>query len=213
MYWKKALYWNGLQNHLLFPYAEQLRAHQMKMNWAEGSFSDPITILNAYQVWKEHCHSDYFRRSGQTEHEREAQWARKSFVQLRALKVSWCKFRIPHSMSSVACVYFFIGNGLPGRWNKSASQVTGYRAALGSQHPPADSYAEGTAFARGRVRRLLPTLFLPRCCNGSDRWARGCEIIMRNGPVHHSATWRIPNQSAWKGIYSADKRKHVWDFQ
>ena len=57
MYWKKALYWNGLQNHLLFPYAEQLRAHQMKMNWAEGSFSDPITILNAYQVWKELCHS------------------------------------------------------------------------------------------------------------------------------------------------------------
>ena len=50
MYWKKALYWNGLQNHLLFPYAEQLRAHQMKMNWAEGSFSNPITILNAYQV-------------------------------------------------------------------------------------------------------------------------------------------------------------------
>ena len=105
----------GSKTIFSFPYAEQLRAYQMKMNWAEGSFSDPITILNAYQVWKEHCHSDYFRRSGQTEHEREAQWARKSFVQLRALKVSWCKFRIPHSMSSVACVYFFIGNGLPGR--------------------------------------------------------------------------------------------------
>jgi ATP-dependent RNA helicase TDRD9 len=98
----------GCKNIFSFPYAEQLRAYQMKMNWAEGSFSDPITILNAYQVWKEHCHSDYFRRSGQTEHEREAQWARKSFVQLRALKVSSFKSRNAHSLSSVAFVVFFL---------------------------------------------------------------------------------------------------------
>ena len=42
----------GSKNIFSFPYTEQLWAYQMKMNWAEGSFSDPITILNAYQVWK-----------------------------------------------------------------------------------------------------------------------------------------------------------------
>ena len=30
----------------------KLGAYYLKMSWAEGSFSDPMTILNAYQYWK-----------------------------------------------------------------------------------------------------------------------------------------------------------------
>lgn len=78
----------GSKNIFTSPYQENLRSYQVKMAWAEGSFSDPITILNAFKVWKQLVHSDYFHRSGQNEREREMQWAVKQCVQLKALKVS-----------------------------------------------------------------------------------------------------------------------------
>ena len=79
----------GLSSKNIFtsPYQKKLLAYQVKMEWAEGSFSDPITILNAYQVFKSHERSEYFKRSGESEKAREKQWADRHFIQLKALKV------------------------------------------------------------------------------------------------------------------------------
>ena len=79
----------GLSSKNIFtsPYQKKLLAYQVKMEWAEGSFSDPITILNAYQVFKSHERSEYFKRSGESEKKREKQWADRHFIQLKALKV------------------------------------------------------------------------------------------------------------------------------
>ena len=57
------------------------------MEWAEGSFSDPITILNVYQVFKIQERNEYFKRSGESIKTREKQWADRHFIQLKALKV------------------------------------------------------------------------------------------------------------------------------
>ena len=79
----------GLSSKNIFtsPYQKKLLAYQVKMEWAEGSFSDPITILNAYQVFKSHERSEYFKRSGESEKVREKHWADRHFIQLKALKV------------------------------------------------------------------------------------------------------------------------------
>ena len=79
----------GLSSKNIFtsPYQKKLLAYQVKMEWAEGSFSDPITILNAYQVFKSHERNEYFKRSGESEKAREKQWADRHFIQLKALKV------------------------------------------------------------------------------------------------------------------------------
>ena len=84
----------GLSTKNIFtsPYQEKLLAYLVKMVWADGSFSDPITILNAYQLWKEYIRIEHFKRSGQSEKQREKQWAKDSFIQLKNLKVL-----IPHS--------------------------------------------------------------------------------------------------------------------
>lgn len=80
----------GLSSKNIFssPYQDKLSAYLVKMVWADGTFSDPITILNAYQRWKEMAHSGGFRRPGQPEKKVEKQWAKHFFLELRALKVS-----------------------------------------------------------------------------------------------------------------------------
>ncbi|KAK4021219.1 hypothetical protein OUZ56_003138 [Daphnia magna] len=78
----------GLSSKNIFtsPYQKKLLAYQVKMAWAEGSFSDPITILNAYQVYKNYVYEDHFKRSGESEIMREQRWDDENFIQLKALK-------------------------------------------------------------------------------------------------------------------------------
>lgn len=77
----------GSKNIFTSPFDKKLLAYNVKMSWAEGSFSDPITLLNAFQVWKNFTRLEYFKRSGQTEKMREKLWARENYIQLKALKV------------------------------------------------------------------------------------------------------------------------------
>lgn len=88
----------GSKNIFTSSFKERLLAYQVKMKWAAGSFSDPITILNAYQLWKNQERIEYFKRSGQSEAMREKKWAEDNYIQLKALKVGsdsladgeWC---------------------------------------------------------------------------------------------------------------------------
>ena len=84
----------GLSSKNIFtsPYQKKLLAYLVKMLWADGSFSDPITILNAYQLWKEYHRIEHFKRSGQSEKQREKQWAKDYFIQLKALTVLLLSF-------------------------------------------------------------------------------------------------------------------------
>ena len=69
-------------------YQAKLKTYQVKMTWSEASFSDPMTILNAYQTWKGLHRTEYFKRSGETEKAREKRWAKDFNIQLRAMKVT-----------------------------------------------------------------------------------------------------------------------------
>jgi len=91
----------GLSSKNIFssPYKEKLYAYLMKMVWADGTFSDPITILKAYEQWKEKSRSGEFRRPGQSEKKVERDWARSFYLELKALKdmdalVSDIKYRL-----------------------------------------------------------------------------------------------------------------------
>ena len=79
----------GLASKNIFtsPYQERLQAYQVKMTWSEASFSDPMTILNAYQTWKGLHRTEYFKRSGESEKAREKNWAQSFSIQLKAMKV------------------------------------------------------------------------------------------------------------------------------
>ena len=79
----------GLSSKNIFtkPSNKKLVAYQVKMEWAEGSFSDPIAILNAYQAFKRLEPSQYFT-SGESEIIRDMQWADRHFIHLEALKVN-----------------------------------------------------------------------------------------------------------------------------
>ena len=79
----------GLASKNIFTanYQAKLKAYQVKMTWSEASFSDPMTILNAYQTWKGLHRTEYFKRSGESEKAREKNWAQSFSIQLKAMKV------------------------------------------------------------------------------------------------------------------------------
>lgn len=81
----------GLSSKNIFtsPYQKKLLAYQVKIAWAEGSFSDPITLLNAYQVYKNLERIEHFKRSGESEKMREKRWTQQNCIQLKALKVNF----------------------------------------------------------------------------------------------------------------------------
>jgi ATP-dependent RNA helicase TDRD9 len=119
----------GLSSKNIFtsPYQKKLLAYQVKMQWAEGSFSDPITILNAYQVYKNSERQEHFKRSGESERMREKNWAHANFIQLKALKVIIAKrkkfrnFSYPLYPSTLA-----IGDGYLGERNQIPSTFHRY---------------------------------------------------------------------------------------
>jgi len=73
----------GLSSKNIFTSSsKKLETYYSKMSFAEGSFSDPVTILNAYQCWKtKFGSSEYFRNREETE------WAREHNIHLKAMKV------------------------------------------------------------------------------------------------------------------------------
>ncbi len=81
----------GLSSKNIFtsPHQQKLLAYQVKMTWSEGSFSDPITILNAYQMYKNLEHNGHFQRSGGSQKMHEKHWANDNFIELKALKVHY----------------------------------------------------------------------------------------------------------------------------
>ncbi|KAJ8309140.1 hypothetical protein KUTeg_014014 [Tegillarca granosa] len=64
------------------PFKKHLEAYRHKMDWAMGSCSDCVAILNAYQEWDRKNKMGEFRRTGQ----KEKDWANKQFLQIRRLK-------------------------------------------------------------------------------------------------------------------------------
>lgn len=75
----------GSKNIFSSPYQKKLLAYHVRMDWSRGSFSDPMTVLNAYEEWKELVQKGHFGRV-----ETEKKWSNKNFIQLKALKVQFC---------------------------------------------------------------------------------------------------------------------------
>ncbi|XP_072929910.1 probable ATP-dependent RNA helicase spindle-E isoform X2 [Epargyreus clarus] len=72
----------SVKNVFSSPFRERLNAYNSKLTWADGSTSDCIAFLNVYKVWNHLRQQQFFKQSGNS----EAQWARRFFVQVRALR-------------------------------------------------------------------------------------------------------------------------------
>ncbi|XP_076060953.1 tudor domain containing 9 protein spindle E isoform X2 [Oratosquilla oratoria] len=64
------------------PFQDELNAYLSKVSWAYGSFSDCFAILNTYLVWQNYHSSGQFTQTGRVS---EKNWARESYVELKAL--------------------------------------------------------------------------------------------------------------------------------
>ncbi|XP_063226308.1 probable ATP-dependent RNA helicase spindle-E [Bacillus rossius redtenbacheri] len=73
----------SLKSMFSSPFQERLKAYNSKLTWADGSCSDLISFLNAYQVWQNNIRQGYFERSVGGG---EASWARRYFIQLNTMK-------------------------------------------------------------------------------------------------------------------------------
>ncbi|XP_068618918.1 probable ATP-dependent RNA helicase spindle-E [Battus philenor] len=71
----------SVKNVFSSPFRERLNAYNSKLTWADGSMSDSIAFLNVYKVWNHLRQLNYFKQQGG-----EAQWARRFYVQVRALR-------------------------------------------------------------------------------------------------------------------------------
>ena len=102
----------GLSSKNIFtsPSRDKLKAYQVKMSWSEGSFSDPITILYAYQKFKSLEQAEYFKRSGGTPYNQKKRWANDNFIELKALKVK--NICLLMKFSPLLSMFLFLeGNG------------------------------------------------------------------------------------------------------
>ncbi|XP_053613679.1 probable ATP-dependent RNA helicase spindle-E [Plodia interpunctella] len=72
----------SVKNIFSSPFRERLNAYNSKLTWADGSMSDCIAFLNVYKVWNHLRKQKYFKQQGND----EAQWARRFYVQVRAMK-------------------------------------------------------------------------------------------------------------------------------
>ncbi|KAG6449953.1 hypothetical protein O3G_MSEX006321 [Manduca sexta] len=71
----------SVKNIFNTPFRERLNAYNSKLTWADGSTSDSIALLNVYKVWSHLRQQQQFRAAGS-----EATWARRFYVQARALR-------------------------------------------------------------------------------------------------------------------------------
>ncbi|CAH0728336.1 unnamed protein product, partial [Brenthis ino] len=72
----------SVKNVFSSPFRERLNAYNSKLTWADGSTSDSIALLNVYKVWNHLRQQRYFKQQGTS----EVQWARRFYIQIRALK-------------------------------------------------------------------------------------------------------------------------------
>ncbi|KAJ2944742.1 hypothetical protein O0L34_g1630 [Tuta absoluta] len=72
----------SVKNIFSSPFRERLNAYNSKLTWADGSTSDCIAHYNAYKVWNFLRQQQHFKQQRQN----EAQWARRFYLQVRALK-------------------------------------------------------------------------------------------------------------------------------
>ncbi|CAG9789289.1 unnamed protein product [Diatraea saccharalis] len=72
----------SVKNLFNSPFRERLNAYNSKLTWADGSTSDCIAFLNVYKVWNHLRQQQYFKQQGHN----EGQWARRFYVQVRALR-------------------------------------------------------------------------------------------------------------------------------
>ncbi|XP_021341941.1 putative ATP-dependent RNA helicase TDRD9 [Mizuhopecten yessoensis] len=71
----------SLKSVFASPYKKHLEAYRHKLEWAAGSSSDCIAILNAYREWeKRKMLGDFKRRS-----QKEVSWGRMHFLQIKRL--------------------------------------------------------------------------------------------------------------------------------
>ncbi|XP_052744057.1 probable ATP-dependent RNA helicase spindle-E isoform X2 [Bicyclus anynana] len=73
----------SVKNIFSSPFRERLNAYNSKLTWADGSMSDCIAMLNVYKVWDHLRKQNHFKQPAGTN---EAQWARRFYVQIRALR-------------------------------------------------------------------------------------------------------------------------------
>nr|XP_026494263.1 probable ATP-dependent RNA helicase spindle-E [Vanessa tameamea] len=72
----------SVKNVFSSPFRERLNAYNSKLTWADGSTSDCIALLNVYKVWNHLRQQKYFKQQDTN----EVQWARRFYVQVRALR-------------------------------------------------------------------------------------------------------------------------------
>ncbi|XP_045519372.1 probable ATP-dependent RNA helicase spindle-E [Pieris brassicae] len=72
----------SVKNVFSSPFREQLNAYNSKLTWADGSTSDSIAFLNVYKVWSHLRQQHHFKKSGES----ESKWARRFYVQVRAMR-------------------------------------------------------------------------------------------------------------------------------
>ncbi|XP_061721919.1 uncharacterized protein LOC133528537 isoform X1 [Cydia pomonella] len=72
----------SVKNVCSSPFRERLNAYNAKLTWADGSTSDCVAFLHIYKVWDRFRQQQFFKQKGNS----EAAWARRFYVQLRALR-------------------------------------------------------------------------------------------------------------------------------
>ncbi|XP_063387201.1 probable ATP-dependent RNA helicase spindle-E [Cydia fagiglandana] len=72
----------SVKNVCSSPFRERLNAYNAKLTWADGSTSDCVAYLHIYKVWDRFRQQAFFKQKGNS----EAVWARRFYVQLRALR-------------------------------------------------------------------------------------------------------------------------------
>ncbi|KAG8184735.1 hypothetical protein JTE90_019337 [Oedothorax gibbosus] len=73
----------SLQSFFAKPFHMDLDAYRSKLSWANGTFSDCLCHLNAFNMWKQLSIQGQFKRPGGLG---EQNWAQKHFIQLRRIK-------------------------------------------------------------------------------------------------------------------------------
>ncbi|XP_071832619.1 ATP-dependent RNA helicase TDRD9-like [Apostichopus japonicus] len=72
----------SLKSFFTSPYGRHLEAYKARMRWANGSFSDPIAILNGYLQWEHSNQSGMFLRSRNSEKD----WCRKNMIEMTTIR-------------------------------------------------------------------------------------------------------------------------------
>ena len=98
---------SGLNGKSIFtsPFDQRVQSYKNKLQWADGTHSDCIAILAAYQVWeKKKMKGEFSGKDGVRD--REGIWCRQSFLQKKQLlemKTQVCDLRNGHQMTLITC--------------------------------------------------------------------------------------------------------------